>query len=176
MNYFKVSNKKFCKQNWLSLSLFFSLAMPIWAQNTAKDVEEKYLSIRGDWPMEIDVALENLPENALLVDVRSDEEWEVSRIPGALTLEEYQKKLDSQTLTKDSTVYFYCTIGYRSGKAAEEWREKGFKSYNLVGGVLNWAHAGHHFVIDPLKKDSTKRVHVYGKSWNYLPSGYEAIY
>jgi len=50
---------------------------------------------------------------------------------------------------------------------------KGIDIYNLKGGLLAWLLEGGK-VYDT--NGETKRVHVYGKKWNYLPRGYEPVF
>ena len=45
--------------------------------------------------------------------------------------------------------------------------------YNLRGGLLAWVLDGKK-VYDT--KGETRKIHVYGKRWNYPPSGYESIW
>jgi rhodanese-related sulfurtransferase len=106
----------------------------------------------------------------VILDVREKKEREVSMIPGAISEEEFKKK---KRQYKDSTVVVYCTIGYRSGVYAQELTRKGYTAYNLVGGVLAWAHAGGQFVHDG---SPTMKIHVYGKEWDLAPLEYESTW
>ncbi|MBD3392960.1 MAG: hypothetical protein GF418_12715 [Chitinivibrionales bacterium] len=122
-----------------------------------------------------DITVETLLEGPaemgyVLLDAREKEEREVSMIPGAISRHEFES---NRRRYKDSTVVVYCTIGYRSGVYAKKLKRKGFRVYNLVGGVLAWAHAGREFVNDSI---STRRVHVYGKKWDLAPMDYEATW
>ena len=105
-------------------------------------------------------------ENVVLVDIRDEKEIEVSRIPGAITEQQFKKNIDQY---KGKTIVAYCTIGYRSGKFASEQK---IPVHNLIGGVLMWSHSNGEFVN---KKGKTDKVHVYSKDWNYLNSKYKAI-
>lgn len=110
--------------------------------------------------------------NTVLVDVREKKEYAVSIIPGAVTQKEFEKDKDRY---KSHQIIVYCTIGYRSGEYTEKLADEGFSAYNLVGGVLAWAHEGHSFTgLDD--GNETNRVHVYGKKWNLVPKGYEAVW
>ena len=106
----------------------------------------------------------------VLVDVREKKEIQVSIIPGALTQNQFEQKIDEY---RDATVIVYCTIGYRSGHYVNTLRGQNIDAYNLAGGVLAWAHAGQLF--NKAGRESIK-VHVYGEQWDLLPSGYESIY
>ncbi len=105
----------------------------------------------------------------LFVDVRKQEEMAVSMLPGAISEIEYLKDPAGY---QDYTVVAYCTIGYRSGMFAKEMAQKGLSVHNLSGGILAWSHEGGK-VYDG--KAEIKRLHVYGKKWDYPPSGYESV-
>ena len=94
---------------------------------------------------------------------------EVSMLPHAITQEEFLKDPGKY---KDKTVVAYCTISYRSGKFAEEMAKKGIPILNLKGGLLAWVLEGGK-VYD--SHGETKRIHVYGKEWDYPPAGYESV-
>ena len=52
-------------------------------------------------------------------------------------------------LPEDAMVVTYCTVGYRSGKAAVELEKRlGRPVYNLDGGILAWFNQGGE-VLDP---------------------------
>ncbi len=109
-------------------------------------------------------------KRVILVDNRTLEEQEISMIPGAITNTFFEEKPEDYI---NDTIIVYCTIGIRSGKYVKKLIKDGFDAYNLKGGVLEWAHAGERF-IDKTGKE-TNRVHVYGKRWNLLPTGYEGV-
>lgn len=107
-----------------------------------------------------------------LVDVRESEEYEVSVLPGAITLQELEQKLKQLKPSQVPELVFYCTIGWRSGDAAEEYSQKGYTTYNLLGGVLSWSHENLPFEHNGQRTD---RVHVYSASWNLLDAKYFAV-
>jgi sodium/bile acid cotransporter 7 len=105
----------------------------------------------------------------VFVDTRKAAEINVSMLPNALTKAEF---LQDPLKYKDVTVIGYCTIGYRSGLFVKEMQMKGITVYNLAGGMVAWVLEGGR-VFDA--NGETRRVHVYGKKWNYLPDGYEPL-
>ena len=105
----------------------------------------------------------------LFIDAREPEEREVSTLPGAVTGEAFLKNPD---LAKGKTAVAYCTVGYRSGVFAGEADRQGLGVLNLRGGIVAWVLDGGKVYHDGRE---TNRVHVYGKEWNYLPEGYEAV-
>jgi sodium/bile acid cotransporter 7 len=108
--------------------------------------------------------------NVILVDVREPGERQVSMIPGAVSAEEFER---DKAKYADQTIVTYCTIGYRSGIFAQELSRENFRSFNIEGGILAWAHAGQELINE---NGTTRRVHTYGHKWNLLPDGYEAVW
>lgn len=110
-------------------------------------------------------------KNTLFLDVRTPKEISVSKIPGAISKDDFEKKPENY---KDKNIIAYCTIGYRSAKYVEEWNKRGYHMSNLRGSLLLWSHANGE-LIDSSGKP-THRIHVYGKKWNLVSDAYEAVY
>ncbi|WP_116109331.1 rhodanese-like domain-containing protein [Lewinella sp. IMCC34191] len=107
--------------------------------------------------------------NAVFLDAREPAEYEVSHLPGALSLgykDPDYSVLDN--LDPDRPLVVYCTIGYRSERMAEELKSRGFQQvYNLYGSIYAWLISGHD-VVDA--SGPTERVHTYNRKWGgYLP-------
>jgi len=85
------------------------------------------------------------PGAPLLLDVRTDEEWAIARIEGALRIP--LDRLDARLgeLDTQREIVVYCHIGARSAAAAALLIERGFRSVlSLAGGIDAWSSA-----IDP---------------------------
>lgn len=79
--------------------------------------------------------------NAQLLDVRSPGECMEGIQPNALQLNflnggEFMDGIEK--LDKSKTYFVYCRSGARSEQAAMILDSKGFKAYNLLGGMMNW--------------------------------------
>ena len=109
-------------------------------------------------------------QQVVFVDTRTPRERQVSMLPGAISVKEFQKDSDKY---RNKTIISYCTISYRSAKFTRELTDKGFTAYNLEGGLLAWVLEGGK-VYD--SSGVTKRIHVYGKKWDYPPEGYNAVW
>ncbi|QQX77108.1 MULTISPECIES: rhodanese-like domain-containing protein [Aequorivita] len=81
-------------------------------------------------------------DNAVIIDVRTDAEFEEGYIPGAVQIDIYNgaeflkrvKELDTQ-----KNYYVYCRSGGRSGQACMLMNSIGIKNaYNLKGGIMEW--------------------------------------
>ena len=79
---------------------------------------------------------ENL--NALIVDVRTPQEYQASKIEGSINIE-WQNILDISNLvkTKKGKIILYCRSGNRSGKALKILEENGYSNVINAGSVSN---------------------------------------
>ncbi|MDO1511864.1 rhodanese-like domain-containing protein [Maribacter confluentis] len=85
--------------------------------------------------------LENDP-NAVILDVRTEEELEDGIIPNSINLDIYKGQEfveELQKLDKSKNYYVYCRSGNRSGQACSIMNSLGIENaYNLQGGFMNW--------------------------------------
>lgn len=90
------------------------------AQINAADLIESYLYT------------ERVPEQAVVVDVRSEPEWTTWHYPGAIRREpwELSAKLDS-----DRTYVLYCDAGTQAAFLAEQLQRRGIEAYAFRGGT-----------------------------------------
>jgi rhodanese-related sulfurtransferase len=142
----------------------------------ARAVEERYGAFRASQFAEVpDLGVADLQrarsegQPIVLVDVREPRERAVSTLPGAIGVEAFERRKQRY---RSSLVVPYCTIGLRSGLYSRKLIQEGFRTRNLAGSLLAWAHAGL-----PLEHQGrpTRRVHVHSPAWDLLPEGYEAV-
>ncbi len=80
--------------------------------------------------------------NAVILDVRTEEEMEEGYIPNALNIDIYlgQGFLDEiEKLDKSKNYYVYCRSGNRSRQACALMNQIGIpNAYNLEGGIIEW--------------------------------------
>lgn len=80
--------------------------------------------------------------DAVLLDVRTQEEWDSGYVAGAVNIDffnpEFPNKLEE--LDKSKNYFVYCRSGNRSGQACQLMASKGFTGelINLQGGMLAW--------------------------------------
>lgn len=104
-------------------------------------------------------------DSVLLLDAREPGEYAVSHLEGATHcgFDHFNQKL-LESADKNRPVVVYCSIGYRSEKIAEKFRQAGFtRVYNLYGSIFEWVNRGYPLV------DSagipTLRVHTFNTRW-----------
>lgn len=82
-------------------------------------------------------ALELIDNGAIILDVRTVDEFNREHIPNAINIPLDQ--IDTVGFDKNSTIIVYCQSGMRSKEATEKMADMGYTSlYNLDGGLLNW--------------------------------------
>ncbi len=80
-------------------------------------------------------------EDAILVDVRTEEEHYNTRIPGSILINVYEPGFmnEIEKLDKDKSIFVYCHSGGRSSMVCEQMMKIGFtKVYNLEDGIVSW--------------------------------------
>jgi len=76
-----------------------------------------------------------------LIDVRAPDEWELSRIPGAMLISE-ELAQEMMHWPKETPVVFYCHRGQRSLDAASYFAGHWFKNVRpMTGGIDSWSLA-----------------------------------
>ncbi|MEK6805746.1 MAG: rhodanese-like domain-containing protein [Pseudomonadota bacterium] len=83
---------------------------------------------------------------AILVDVRSLEEWNAGHAKGALFLpvREVEAQAGKKILNKDSPIVTYCAVGGRALSAAKTLRQLGYTHVTaMIGGFDDLKKAGY---------------------------------
>ena len=86
-------------------------------------------------------ALMESASDYILLDVRTQEEFDQSHIPGAICLPNEFIAADMPfPFAKDTELLLYCRSGHRSAEAAEKLRDLGFSNVFDFGGILDWPY------------------------------------
>ena len=79
--------------------------------------------------------------NAILLDVREQEEYDKKHLPGAILLPLNDlKTADLSTILpdKDQPIFVYCWAGRRAEYAANDLAKFGYTKVYEIGGLLDW--------------------------------------
>lgn len=96
-------------------------------------------------PREVAKTMRDDPHGVTLLDVRTQEEWDLVHVPGSIhiPLNELEKRADEIELEDGQELAVICHHGVRSLKAALALRALGFPSAKSVaGGIDLWSMAG----------------------------------
>jgi CRP-like cAMP-binding protein len=86
-------------------------------------------------PLLREIAVDEIPEQALLVDVRLPEEFKRGRLPGAINLPLADLRTRVAGLDRNAIYVVYCDTARRSASATYLLSERGFDARLLAGGV-----------------------------------------
>lgn len=144
-------------------------------QNRSSDWSQVKEWIRSEFPGVEQISTGELKERLetstrsrpVLLDVRTEEEYSVSHLPGAVRVEpggELTPELEA--LDKTTPIVAYCSVGYRSSQLVERLKKEGFTDVkNLEGSIFEWANKGY-----PVERDGeeVRDVHPYDEEWARL--------
>ena len=94
--------------------------------------------IKEDITMHELVEILNTNPNAILLDVRSEQEFREGHLFGAINIPLYELYCTAEEILRDknSTIIAYCQVGLRSKKAIEILKKLGYKNlYNIKNGI-----------------------------------------
>ncbi len=80
--------------------------------------------------------------NCVILDVRTQEEFDAGHIPGAILIPDYEitEKAQEILTDKDQLILVYCRSGRRSKGVAEELAALGYTNIQEFGGILTWPY------------------------------------
>ena len=81
-------------------------------------------------------------EGYIVLDVRTQEEYDQGHIPGATQIshEEIADRVEEVLTDKDQLILVYCRSGRRSKIAAEALVELGYTNIKEFGGIIDWPY------------------------------------
>jgi len=81
-------------------------------------------------------------EGYIILDVRTQEEYDEGHIPGAIVIshEEITEKAEKVLTDKEQLILVYCRSGRRSKIAAEALAELGYTNIKEFGGIIDWPY------------------------------------
>ena len=81
-------------------------------------------------------------EDYIILDVRTQDEFDESRIPGAILIphDEITEKAEDLLTDKEQLILVYCRSGRRSKLAAEALVELGYTNIKEFGGIIDWPY------------------------------------
>ena len=99
--------------------------------------ESIYIQVTGEEARQI---IADHPENYVIIDVRTLDEYQENRIPGSILIphDEILDKIEFIIPDKDTHIILYCRNGTRTKEAARILQKLGYKYIYDLGGIENW--------------------------------------
>jgi len=78
----------------------------------------------------------------IILDVRTQEEYDEAHIPGAVLIPDYQitQRAEAELPDKDQLILVYCRSGRRSKLASEALVGLGYTNIREFGGIIDWPY------------------------------------
>ena len=104
---------------------------------------KKNLDLKRSFNDKKDITKEDLPsymkEGAIIIDVRSPQEYREGHVDGAISIPDYQikKAIYKYVKEKDKLIVLYCSTGHRSQSVQKVLENMGYSNvYNVYEGII----------------------------------------
>ena len=124
------------KKIWILLLLALLLAGC--AQDKNIEQEEVYVNITAEEAKK----LMDTQEGYIILDVRTQEEFDACHIPGAVLIPntEIAQRAELELPDKNQMLLIYCRSGNRSKQASEILVQLGYTNIKEFGGIIDWPY------------------------------------
>lgn len=122
----------------LILLLLAVMLLTACGQDKENDQGAVYVNITAEEAKEIMDSVEGY----VILDVRTQEEYDNGHIPGAILIPdtEIKTKAEEVLTDKEQLILVYCRSGRRSKQAAEALVELGYTNIKEFGGIIDWPY------------------------------------
>ncbi|MGN1418145.1 MAG: rhodanese-like domain-containing protein [Acutalibacteraceae bacterium] len=122
----------------LVLGLIVLAVVAFAACSSESEEELSYEQISGDAAK----ALMESESDYVIIDARTQEEYDDGHIPGAIVIPEYEiaNKAEKELPDKDQLILVYCRSGRRSKIACQELVKLGYSNVKEFGGIIDWKY------------------------------------
>ena len=122
----------------LMLIVMVLMLLTACGQTENSNKEAVYMNITAEEPKRI----MDSEEGYIILDVRTQEEYDDGHIPGAIVIshEEIVEKAEKVLTDKDQLILVYCRSGRRSKIAAEALVKLGYTNILEFGGIIDWPY------------------------------------
>ena len=118
--------------------MLLTLALPFGCVGCSTGASASYEQIGGAEAK----ALMDSESGYIIIDARTQEEYDQGHIPGAILIPEYEiaDRAEKELPDKDQLILVYCRSGRRSKIAAEELVKLGYTNVKEFGGIIDWEY------------------------------------
>ena len=126
------------KRNKRFLIALLTFALPFGCVGCSNGGSATYEQISGAEAK----ALMDSESGYIIIDARTQEEYDQGHIPGAIMIPEYEiaDRAEKELPDKDQLILVYCRSGRRSKIAAEELVKLGYTNVKEFGGIIDWEY------------------------------------
>ena len=118
--------------------MLLTLALPFGCVGCSNGGSATYEQISGAEAK----ALMDSENGYIIIDARTQEEYDQGHIPGAILIPEYEiaDRAEKELHDKNQLILVYCRSGRRSKIAAEKLVKLGYTNVKEFGGIIDWEY------------------------------------
>ena len=122
----------------LIILVLAALLLAACGQTKEKDREVVYMNITAE---EAKILMDT-EKDYIILDVRTQEEYDQGHIPGAILIPdtEIEDRAEGELTDKNQLILVYCRSGRRSKLAAQSLVELGYTNIREFGGIIDWPY------------------------------------
>ncbi|WP_395105162.1 rhodanese-like domain-containing protein [Actinomadura sp. SCN-SB] len=94
------------------------------------------------------VDAQDVPQDAYLLDVREQDEWDAGHAPQAVHIPMGRLRDRAAEVPRDQEIYVICRSGARSAQVTVALNQAGWLARNVDGGMKRWAEVGRPMETD----------------------------
>ena len=126
------------KRNKSFLIALLTFTLPLGCVGCSDGGSVTYEQISGEEAK----ALMDSDSGYVIIESRTQEEYDQGHIPGAIMIPEYEiaDRAEKELPDKDQLILVYCRSGRRSKIATEELVKLGYTNVKEFGGIIDWKY------------------------------------
>lgn len=134
-------NKKF-RLLWLVLFCLLTIGLVSCGGNTTDEGNTQMNNTYVQISAEEAKALMDSETDYVIIDARTQEEYDAGHIPGAVLMPEYEvaQRAEKELADKNQLILVYCRSGRRSKIAAKALTDLGYTNVREFGGIIDWEY------------------------------------
>ena len=122
----------------MQINTVYAITLKEPADRAENNQEAVYVNITAEEAKQI----MDSEEGYIILDVRTQEEYDQGHIPGAILIPDTEVKVTAEDVLtdKDQLILVYCRSGRRSKLASEILVELGYTNIKEFGGIIDWPY------------------------------------
>ena len=134
--------KKICRLLWVAVFCVSAIMLTSCGNNNTDEVQTNmnntYEQISGEQAK----ALMDSEKGYVIIDARTQEEFDGGHIPGAVLIPEYEiaDRAEKELPDKNQLILVYCRSGRRSKIASQALVDLGYTNVKEFGGIIDWEY------------------------------------
>lgn len=127
---------------WVAVFCLLAITLVSCGNNNTNEVQTQmnntYEQISGEQAK----ALMDSEKGYVIIDARTQEEFDGGHIPGAVLIPEYEiaDRAEKELPDKDQLILVYCRSGRRSKIASQALVDLGYTNVKEFGGIIDWEY------------------------------------